>query len=172
MWHASGTAGEDERGSDLLVLASARVRARPSVVTTCLVGKSPKGSRQPGWEKTRTLARALESCSRLGCGLTCGRSEPSWSLVPVALSTCWLPVDPACAAMAPVRPVAVANGAPVLRDERRRPHLAPNALVTDPGTPSWSTDARRWFRTRRSQVREGTVAADSAATVRTCPRPS
>src|SRR5918992_2440487 len=44
LWHACGTAGEDERGSDLSTSASARAQgeARPQG-TTCLVGKLTVG---------------------------------------------------------------------------------------------------------------------------------
>jgi len=50
MWHASGTAGEDERGSDLAASGtSSRCSAGSSSATTFLVGKSPeaRGSGTP-----------------------------------------------------------------------------------------------------------------------------
>jgi hypothetical protein len=46
------------RGGDGSQLAR---RVRPVLGDRCLVGKSPEGSRQPGWE-TRTLARLLKRC--------------------------------------------------------------------------------------------------------------
>jgi hypothetical protein len=45
-WHGDGTAGEDDCGSVLTVMAPAQAMGGAVQVATILVGKSPKGLRQ------------------------------------------------------------------------------------------------------------------------------
>ena len=61
LWHAGGTAGENDDAPTWRRRLPAGRRVRPVLGDHRLVGKSPEGSRQPGGE-TRTLARLLTGC--------------------------------------------------------------------------------------------------------------
>jgi hypothetical protein len=59
LWHAGGTADENDDARASRYGSQLGWRVRPVLGDHRLVGKRPKGSRQPGWE-TRTPARLLK----------------------------------------------------------------------------------------------------------------